>query len=211
MTDRLSIIIPAYIDSDKVDQKFHALIEELCRQSKDYPQTEIIVIDDGSPVEYRWKDMKQCYIGKKGLYVAYMRNEGVSSARNHGLNIAKGNLITFCDADDGVEPDYIETIYKTFAATPRPKAAVFDSDKLHNPDFAHELPNLAVWSYAFTREAIGDERFDETRKAGEDYDWLGRVWKGDGLIAVPKRIYNYDWGVNPNSLSKRFNRGEFKE
>lgn len=208
--DKLSIIIPAYIDTEAVDKKFRALLEELFRQKKGYRQTEIIVIDDGSLTAYRERAMLDCYINKD-IYVSYhAKPEGVSCARNHGLDCATGNLIAFCDADDGVEPDYLDTIYKTFAATPRPRAVVFDNDKTSNPDLAHELPNLAVWSYAFTKEAIGNERFDETKQVGEDYDWLGRVWKGDGLLAVPKRIYNYDREVNPNSLSKQFNRGEIK-
>lgn len=209
--DKLSIIIPAYIDTEAVDKKFRAILEELLRQKKDYPQTEIIVVDDGTDGSFREKHLSECYAGKDIYVVYHAESKGASYARNHGLAVATGNLIAFCDADDGVEPDYIETIYKTFSeTTPRPKAVVFGTDKLTNKDFAYGLPELAVWSYAFTREIIGDECFDETKQAGEDYDWLGRVWKGDGLIAVPKRIYDYDWEVNPNSLSKQFNRGEIK-
>lgn len=209
--DKLSIIIPAYIDNEAVYNKFCALISSLYRQKKDYPQTEIHVIDDGSLTDYRERAMLDCYISKD-IYVSYhAKPEGVSCARNHGLDCATGNLIAFCDADDGVDPDYLDTIYKTFSnTTPRPRAVVFGSDDTSNPDLAHGLPNLAVWSYAFTKEAIGEERFDEKKEAGEDYDWLGRVWKGDGLLAVPKRIYKYDWEANPNSLSKRFNRKEIK-
>lgn len=203
--DRLSIIIPAYIDNGAVDQKFRALLEELLRQKNDYPQTEIIVIDDDSPeAPYRYL---------VGAYsICFNRHEpGVSGARNTGMEIATGNLIAFCDADDGVGPDYLQTIYQTFGENPTARAVVFGSSVLHNQNFAHELPNLAVWSYAFRREAIGNERFDEEKQAGEDYDWLSRVWKGDGLLAVPKRIYHYDWDINPNSLSKRYNRGEFQK
>lgn len=209
--DKLSIIIPAYIDTEAVDKKFRALLEELLRQKKDYRQTEIIVIDDGTPGAFREKHLPECYAGKD-IYLAYHAEpKGVSYARNHGLALATGNLIAFCDADDGVEPDYLDTIYKTFSdTTPRPRAVVFGSTNLHVPFLYRKLPNLAVWSYAFTREAIGNERFDETKQAGEDYDWLGRVWKGDGLLVVPKRIYKYDWEVNPNSLSKQFNREEIK-
>ena len=209
--DRLSIIIPAYIDTEAVDKKFRALLEELLRQKNDYPQTEIIVADDGTPDSFRIKHLTDCYAGTDIHVVYHAESKGVSYARNHGLALATGNLIAFCDADDGVEPDYLRTIYETFRENPNARAAVFGSSVLHNQNFAYQLPNLAVWSYAFRKDAIGNERFDENKQAGEDYDWLGRVWKGDGLLAVPKRIYRYDWNINPNSLSKRYNRGELKK
>ena len=204
--DRLSIIIPAYIDTEAVEEKCVKLLRDLERQrQKDYPQTEIIVIDDDSPeTPYR-------YLVGSHLIHFNRREPGVSGARNTGLEIATGNLIAFCDADDGVEPDYLRTIYETFREHPNARAAVFGASVLHNQNLAHQLPNLAVWSYAFRKDAIGNERFDETKQAGEDYDWLSRVWRGDGLIAVPKRIYRYDRGANPNSLSKRYNRGELQK
>lgn len=209
--DRLSIIIPAYVDTEAVDKKFRALLEELLRQKNDYPQTEIIVVDDGTDGLFREKHLSECYAGKD-IHIAYhAERKGVSYTRNHGLAIATGNLIAFCDADDGVEPDYLRTTYEAFREHPNARAAVFGSSVPYSQNLAYRLPSLAVWSYAFTREAIGDERFDEEKQAGEDYDWLSRVWKGGGLIPVPKRIYRYDWDINPNSLSKRYNRGEFQQ
>lgn len=203
--DKLSVIIPAYIDTEAVEEKCVKLLEDLGKQRQKYPQTEIIVIDDDSPeTSYR-------YLAGTRLICFNRHEPGVSGARNTGLEVATGNLIAFCDADDGVEPDYLRAIYETFREHPNARAAVFGSSVLHNQNLAHQLPNLAVWSYAFRRDAIGNERFDENKQAGEDYDWLGRIWKGDGLLAVPKRIYRYDWDVNPNSLSKRYNRGGFQK
>jgi hypothetical protein len=69
--------------------------------------------------------------------------------------------------------------------------------------------NYAVWAWAFRRSIIGYKRFDENMNVGEDIVWL----KSLGLEQftrndwrIPSYIYN--WGANPDSLSKRFNRGD---
>ena len=203
--DKLSIVIPAYITSEKIKAKFVKLIADLNKQRSDWKEelVQIIVIDDGSPVEidFEGRIAGDCFIQTK--------NKGVSAARNLGIMLARGNIIAFCDADDGVEPDYIQTIFEVFAYFPGAEAAVFGTNKKENPNLAHKLPALAVWAYAFVRNSIGVELFDEEKQAGEDYDWLNRVLKRDRLVAIPKTIYKYDTEVNPDSLSKRYNRGDF--
>ena len=46
------------------------------------------------------------------IVVIHKKNEGVSVARNVGINTAKGKYILFCDSDDYVEKDWCETLYK---------------------------------------------------------------------------------------------------
>ncbi|MDR2409141.1 MAG: glycosyltransferase, partial [Bacteroidales bacterium] len=89
----LSIIVPVY----KVEPYLRRCIDSILAQT--FTDFECILIDDGSPDgcpaicdEYAEKD--------KRIMVIHQENEGVSAARNAGLDIAKGEWIGFVDSDD---------------------------------------------------------------------------------------------------------------
>lgn len=101
---KISIIVPVY----KVEKYITQCLDSIITQT--FSDWECILIDDGSPDnsgkicdEYATKDSR--------LIVIHQENAGVSAARNSGLDIAKGEYITFIDSDDWVEPDYLTTLY----------------------------------------------------------------------------------------------------
>ena len=90
---KISVIIPVY----NVEKYLEDCLESVIKQN--YKNLEIILINDGSLdnslkicEKYKKKDDRIIIINKK--------NEGVSSARNTGLKIAKGEYISFIDSDD---------------------------------------------------------------------------------------------------------------
>lgn len=104
MKPLISIIVPVY----NVEKYVARCVDSLLRQT--YSNLEIILINDGSKdksgeicKEFHQKDSRIVYIEQ--------RNQGVSSARNSGLKVARGNYIAFCDSDDWVEPDMYESLY----------------------------------------------------------------------------------------------------
>jgi len=105
MNDLISIIVPIY----KVEQYLKKCIDSVINQT--YSNLEIILVDDGSPDdcgdicdEYAKRDNR--------IIVVHKENGGLSSARNTGINIAKGKYICFLDSDDYVSTDYVEVLYK---------------------------------------------------------------------------------------------------
>ena len=77
-----------------------------------YKNLEIILVDDGSPDncgkmcdEYAQKDSR--------IVVIHKPNGGLSDARNAGLDIAKGEFVSFIDSDDFIIPEAIERLYGT--------------------------------------------------------------------------------------------------
>ncbi len=103
---KVSIIIPAY----NVEKYLSTCLESLIAQT--YEDFEAIVIDDGS-TDYTPQICEQ-YIFRDGrIKVVRQENAGVSVARNKGLELAQGEYITFIDADDWVEKDYLSTIVHT--------------------------------------------------------------------------------------------------
>lgn len=96
----ISVIVPIY----KAERYIHRCIDSILAQS--YTDFELLLIDDGSPDncgticdEYAVQDSR--------VRVFHKENGGVSSARNIGLDNARGEWIAFCDADDSVNSGWL--------------------------------------------------------------------------------------------------------
>lgn len=101
----ISIIVPIY----NVEKYLGKCIDSLLNQT--YRDFELILVNDGSPDrcgqicdEYAQRDNR--------IVVIHKENGGVSTARNVGIDIAKGDYIAFIDPDDWVENDFLETYVK---------------------------------------------------------------------------------------------------
>lgn len=105
MNELISIIIPVY----NVEKYLSRCLDSIVQQT--YVNLEVILIDDGSPD----KSGMICdeYAEKyEHFVVIHKKNEGVSRARNDGLDICKGKYVAFIDSDDYIANDYIEILYK---------------------------------------------------------------------------------------------------
>lgn len=102
----ISIIIPVY-NAEKYIRK---CLESLVNQSV-CDNLELIIVNDGSIDKTKWilDEYKSKY---KNIKVFHTENSGVSSARNYGLEQATGKYITFVDADDWVDLDCYEKMFK---------------------------------------------------------------------------------------------------
>lgn len=103
---QISVIIPVY----KVENYLERCVRSVLSQSM--RAIEIILVDDGSP--------DNCPIlcdsfakEDKRIRVIHKLNGGLSSARNAGLQIAKGQYILFVDSDDWIEPNTLSELYQT--------------------------------------------------------------------------------------------------
>lgn len=99
--DMVSIIIPAHNEEKHLERCLDSIL------SQTYPHLEVLVVDDAS-TDGTW-EICNAYAARDSR-VKCFRNpsaEGVSSARNQGLNQATGQWIAFCDADDWIERDCI--------------------------------------------------------------------------------------------------------
>lgn len=96
-----SVVIPLYNKARFIE----ATLQSVLNQS--YPNFEIIVIDDGSKDD---GPARAEAIADNRIRLMQQANQGVSRARNRGIELAKGDLICFLDADDWYLPPYLETI-----------------------------------------------------------------------------------------------------
>ncbi|MCD1124789.1 glycosyltransferase [Jinshanibacter sp. LJY008] len=96
---KLSVIIPVYNSQQTI---LSCLDSVYSQEIGEYNiEMEVIVIDDGSTDNSLILLEKYKVENKKSnLYIFHKKNGGVSSARNYGINIAKGEWIAFLDSDD---------------------------------------------------------------------------------------------------------------
>ena len=136
---RLSIIVPVY----KVRRHLQRCIESILQQT--YTDYELILVDDGSPDSCGAicdRYAQEC----DKVRVIHKKNGGLSSARNAGIAVARGEYITFVDGDDAVasgtyyynmnilranpDIDILEYPVHKYYESPRSKIVSFNPEKV---------------------------------------------------------------------------------
>lgn len=192
---KISVIIPAY----NTEEYLRPLLKELLRQKKEFPDTEIIVVDDGSG--YFWLD-------DLDVKAIHQSNGGEAAARNAGLRNASGDFIAWVDSDDMVVPDYLKILHE--AAAKNKDLTVFrwkTQEGVIGYRWSDKLPYYNVWSYLYRRSKIQAE-FDERIRYTCDVYWLreNKIWEWDRQ-EVDKVIVIYN-DTRTDSMTAQFNRGE---
>lgn len=102
----ISIIVPVY----NVEKYLENCIDSILKQT--YTNFEVILIDDGSTDTSG--EICDKYVEKdKRIQVIHSKNGGISKVRNKGIELAKGDYISFIDSDDIVSPKFLEILFTT--------------------------------------------------------------------------------------------------
>ena len=99
----ISVIIPVY----NIEQYLPRCLDSVIAQT--YNNLEIILVDDGSTDSSGEICDKYSLLDNR-IKVIHKSNGGVSSARNEGLEVAKGDYIGFVDGDDIIEKDMYQIL-----------------------------------------------------------------------------------------------------
>lgn len=197
---KLSIIIPYYKTLNETIKLLKTLEKQITNN------VEVIIIDDGCNEteldlvhgrEYIQKGKYgQSELIYNGFFIVHAKeNEGLSEARNLGLELACGEYVTFIDSDDNISDDYIETILHKIYETDfdccyfgwkamNTNLTVYIDDK-------PPLWNWAVWNAVYKRDLI--EPF-EGRKF-EDVPWQKKMRpKFKKIEHIHKILYYYNNG-----------------
>lgn len=102
---KVSVIIPVY----NVEEYIEECIESVVNQT--LKEIEIIIVNDGTQDNSMKKIEK--FLFDKRIIIINKENGGVSSARNCGLEIAKGEYIAFLDSDDFIDEMMLEKMYSS--------------------------------------------------------------------------------------------------
>jgi glycosyltransferase involved in cell wall biosynthesis len=152
----VTTIIPAYRAAHTIARALDSALAQTC------PPAEILVIDDGSP------DDLAGAVRPYGSRVTLLRkpNGGAASARNLGLDRARGDLVAFLDADDHWEPHKLER-----------QLAVF-----------HRHPEVGLVCGRWFTQEPGQPRVAPTPDADEDCDRVVRA-TGRAAFAVATKMW----------------------
>lgn len=211
MEDLVSIIVPVY----KTEKYLRRCVNSILRQT--YKYLEIILVDDGSPDSCgELCDELSCIDNR--ILVIHKQNGGLSSARNAGIEAAKGDYICFIDSDDYVEVDYTSTLHRlikdydadlakinyievnTDDYTEIPSnvdVTVYQEKEVEKAFLALRVDSACVFMYK--RSLIGATRFPEG-KTSEDIPFNFALFqKATRFVYLPQNKYYY-WH-NPDSIS----------
>ncbi len=178
---RISVIIPTYNRGWIIKEAIDSVL------TQNYPDFELIVVDDGST------DDTQNILAeyKSRIRILQQDNQGVSAARNYGIDKARGDYLAFLDSDDIWLQNKITTQVNFFKQDPESLICQTEeiwvrNGKRVNPKKYHKkysgmifektLPRCLVSpSAVMIKKSLIEEvgGFDETLPACEDYDlWL---------------------------------------
>lgn len=120
----ISVIVPVYNTERYLEEALRSLLAQTLRPA------EIIVIDDGSTD--RTPEIAQAF----GDLIRYARQEnaGTPAARNHGLRLARGEMIAFLDADDRYHANKLELQWMQFVEQPQLDLSVCEVTDFWSPE-----------------------------------------------------------------------------
>ena len=203
--EMISVIIPVY----NVRDYFENCIDSVTKQN--YQNLEIIVVDDGSTDG----SGELCdVIGKNDsrITVIHQENQGLSVARNTGLNIAHGEWIAFLDSDDWIEPTMYSELIRlahehnadlvscathccesedTVVPVLDGNIVTLKGDQIIRALISTEVLRFEVWNKLWKKELIESVRF-VPKQISEDVHFDRLVFsKADKIVHINKVLHNY--------------------
>ncbi len=205
----ITIIVPVYNVAAYVGPCLASL------QAQTYENFEVLMIDDGS-TDGSGNIAAQVVAGDPRFQLVRQDNQGLSGARNTGLDLAQGDFIAFVDSDDRVTPDYLMTLWRALNDTGSDWVACairmnFGDGSSSTHSTIHGAPDLAdhpvrrtyrldtwpavirhfpsAWNKLYRRELLDGLRFDEGTWF-EDHSFFYRVaLRTDHLFYLPEPLY----------------------
>lgn len=166
MDSLISIIVPVYNTENYLEKCLYSLVNQT------YKNIEIIIIDDGSP-DNSMNIIQKFVLADNRVKVISQKNQGLSGARNTGMNNANGDYIMFIDSDDWIETDTCEK-------------AINASEK-YNAD-------VVFWPYI--------KEFSDSQKDNYLFDKTEIIWSEKNINQLSRRMVGLvgDELANPQSI-----------
>ena len=205
---KLSIIIPAY----NAERYIKQCLDSILQNSKEsLAKTEIIVINDGS-TDNTLKILES-YNHHKNIKIHTTKNQGVSAARNLGISLAKGEWVTFIDADDTINSNFskvlslVENSKSSFIIFSNYDIKTTDKKILTTQTLQSSMYLSGPWSKVYNRQFLVKHKilFEKDILMGEDMLFNLEVIQNSYAIESYKMGF-YNYRQNNNSATRHFNQ-----
>ncbi|MCS6847222.1 MAG: glycosyltransferase family 2 protein [Anaerolineae bacterium] len=197
---KVSVVIPTYNRAELLPEAIASV------RQQDYPDLEIIVVDDGSTD--RTPEVVRA-LGRDIHFVRLERNHGVATARNVGVSLASGDAIAFLDSDDLWPPDKLRIQAQRMhmdVDIVLGKTQLFCRNQSHGAFTPRDSPFSSILlGSALIRRALFDTDkvglFDEALRQHEDLDWFMRVREQRVNIVLHDEV-TLHYRLHGNSLTR---------
>ncbi|XBH21989.1 CDP-glycerol glycerophosphotransferase family protein [Jonesiaceae bacterium BS-20] len=144
---KFSVVVPLF----KVEEYIQDLLDSFALQESGGYEIEYIFIDDGSPDASG--DIVEEWISKSSLpaYLIRQENQGVSAARNAGIEAATGNWITFPDSDDFVDRSYFKNVAEFIGKTSKDEVTIIAANIVRYFDEGKFFKNSHALRFKFAK------------------------------------------------------------
>lgn len=215
----ISVIVPVYNGQDYLEKCIQSILDQT------YKNVEIIIVNDGSTD--RTGEVCERLRAKHGcIRVITLEDDGVSAARNAGIDAAKGEILTFVDADDRLHREMFRRLYDCMERTGSDVAGcrffswsgesdwqqaaaargTADQAEVYTADsYLREAllqGNSRCWSKLYRRSVVDQVRFIEGLSIGEDMLFLLKMLPFVEKIAESD-FQGYGYYQNPAGAIRR--------
>lgn len=221
--DKVSIIVPVYNVKTFLERCIHSVTEQT------YPNLEIILVDDGS-TDGSGKVCDRFAKKDSRIKVIHQKNQGLSGARNAGIEEAKGDFIFFIDSDDWIEQRTIELLIKAIKSNDANIAecsyrciyneSVFYESKCMGDNYIVDAygaikDNLewknckpVAWNKLYRTNIVKDNMFPIGKYHEDEYTTYKYYYKAQKIVFLDIALYNYNCS-REDSITAKFSEKNF--
>ncbi|MDC3337585.1 glycosyltransferase family 2 protein [Flavobacteriales bacterium] len=201
----VSVIIPAYNAGPYIEETVHSVLQQT------YTNFELIIVNDGS-TDNTLEQLELLKEKHSMLQLITKTNSGVCDSRNMGFNGAKGEYITFLDADDTWDPSFLTNCISVLQNDENTVNAVYTEVELINEKskkldqfiaantiwnasdvLSWKIGYVASMGSAVYRKSIVDKvgLFDNRLSTAADQDFHLRIAAETPIVAIAKVLFYY--------------------
>ena len=207
----VSVIVPIYNTKPWLEECIRSILD----QKFDQP-FEVILVDDGA-TDGCGELCDQMAARDKRIRVIHQENQGLSAARNTGIDAAQGRYYAFVDSDDILRPTYLQTLYDACekhdaymsicavedvredgssaeppAYTMPSETGVFSGKELLNRFYAPNGTYYTVaWNKLYRAEVWKLLHYPEGRLHEDDFVAHRLFWRCDKVVCLDAQLYCY--------------------